>query len=119
LVALAVAVVVVAALLPVSAFAAAFTAKLSAPTHTPKVGNEKITILVTKGSQKLSGSVNYEFLFEGQVVSKQPGHSFSGGVFHDTLKWPAEAVGHKLTLAILVKTKYGTVTLDWWIQVET
>ena len=37
----------------------------------------RITVDVTRGAQKLSGSVRYEFLFAGQVVSHQSGHKFS------------------------------------------
>ena len=101
------------------ALAASFTAKISLPTHTPTVGDEKITVTATRGSQKLSGSVRYQFLFEGQLVSKQPGGTFKNGVYHDKLIWPAEAVGHKITLQVVVKTKYGTDDLDWWIQVQS
>jgi hypothetical protein len=117
--AIAVIVAIAAAMLPSAALASAFTAKLTIPTHTPKVGKEKLTVTAVKGSQKLSGTVSYQFLFEGQPVSKQPGGSFKNGVYHDTLLWPAEAVGHKITLQVVVKTKYGTDLLDWWIQVQT
>jgi hypothetical protein len=108
----------VAAISPGAAVASAFTSKLTIPTHTPKVGGEKITVTAVKGSTKLSGTVSYNFLFDGQIVNKQPGGSFKHGVYHDTLLWPAEAVGHRVTLQVVVKTKYGTDLLDWWIQVK-
>jgi hypothetical protein len=117
--AIAVIVALGAAMFPGAALASAFTSKLTIPTHTPKVGKEKITVTAVKGSTKLSGTVRYQFLFDGQVVSKQPGGSFKNGVYHDSLIWPAEAVGHKITLQVVVKTKYGTDLLDWWIQVQT
>lgn len=104
--------------LPGSAAAAGFTATLSAPTHTPAVGKEQITVTATRGTQKLSGSVNYEFLYSGQVVSHQAGHSFTGGVFHDTLIWPLDSVGYPLTLRVIVQTRYGTDDIDYWIKVK-
>ncbi|MHB8690521.1 MAG: hypothetical protein ACYDHH_04690 [Solirubrobacteraceae bacterium] len=104
--------------LPGAALAGGFTAQLSAPTHTPKVGSEPITVTATRGKQKLSGTVNYHFLFNGQVVSSQPGHSFSNGVFHDKLLWPNAAIGHRITLQVIVQTKYGTDYIDYWIQVR-
>ena len=78
---------------------------------------------VTKGSHKLSGKVvHYQFLFDGQVVSTQPAGEpsnhwgdFSHGVFHDTLQFPYESVGEHITLRVVVKTKYGTQHVDWWI----
>jgi hypothetical protein len=104
---------------PSVAAASGFTAKLYAPTHTPKVGNERITVTVTRGTQKLSGSVNYHFLFDGQVVKEEPGHSFKGGVYHDTLQWPKDAVGHRITLQVVINTRYGTDYIDYWIQVRS
>ncbi|MGO9898720.1 MAG: hypothetical protein ACLP0J_03260 [Solirubrobacteraceae bacterium] len=60
-----------------------------------------------------SGSVRYEYLYDGSVVSHQPGHSFSGGVYRDTLDFPRKAVGYPLTLRVVVTTRYGTDDLDW------
>jgi hypothetical protein len=104
--------------LPGIALAGGFTAQLSAPTHTPKVGAERITVTATRGNQKLSGNVSYHFLFGGQVVSRQPGRSFSNGVCHDKLLWPKAAIGHRITLQVIVQTKYGTDYIDYWIQVR-
>lgn len=103
-----------------SASAAAFTARLQAPNHTPTAGQKwPITVTVTRGGAKLSGSVSYQFLFAGQVVSNQPGHSFTRGVFHDKLLFPARSVGFALTLRVIVKTRYGKVLLPWAIKVRT
>lgn len=101
------------------ALAAPFTARLSAPNHTP-IATKKwpITITVTRGHTKLSGSVKYQFLFQGQLESTQPGKSFKGGVYHDSLTFPKEAVGFPLTLRIVVKTSYGTVDIDWSVKVR-
>src|ERR1700759_859398 len=105
--------------LPAGASAAPFTAGLHAPNHTPKVNAKwKITVDVNRGSQKLSGTIRYEFLFAGQVVSHQSGHKFSGGVYRDALVFPASAVGMTLTLDTIVKTKYGTVKLPWTVTTK-
>jgi hypothetical protein len=102
-----------------SALAGGFTARLYAPTHTPKVGRMSIEVTATRGSQRLSGSVKYRFLYSGQLVSTQPGHSFSNGVFRDALIWPKRSVGYTITLQVVVKTSYGTDYLDWWIKVRS
>jgi len=129
--------------LPAAALAGSgFTLKMSAPNHhpigdcpnnlkpaqTPPKGCSSwpITLRVTKNGRKLSGKiVHYQFLFEGQVVSTQPAGDprnhwgdFSGGVFHDTLQFPYESVGHRVTLQVVVKTKYGTEHVDWWVQAK-
>ena len=112
-------VAVVLLALPASASAAPFKAMLHAPNHTPKVNTKwKITVDVTRGAAKLSGSVKYEFVFGGAVVGHQPGHSFTNGVYRDGLVFPASAVGMKLTLRTIVKTKYGTVTLPWTVMTQ-
>jgi hypothetical protein len=104
---------------PASALASAFTAHLQAPNHAPAANRSwPITVTATRGGAKLSGSVKYEFVYDGSVVSRQPGHSFSGGVYHDTLKFPDEAVGYALTLRVIVTTKYGAVDLDWAVKTK-
>ena len=106
-----------ALLVPATASAAMFTAHLKAPNHTPTAKKPwPITVTATRGKTKLSGNVKYEFLFDGSVVSHQPGHSFTGGVYHDTLKFPSDAVGEPLTLRVIVTTKDGTVDLDWAVK---
>ena len=108
---------VLALAVPAVASAAAFSAQLTAPNHTP-TANKKwpITVTVTRGRTKLSGSVRYQFLFHGQVEASRPGHAFSRGVYHDTLLFPGEEIGHVLSLRVIVTTKYGTVELPWWIK---
>jgi len=117
--ALAGAVAVAALALPASALAGGFTAHLYAPSHQPKVGSWRIKVTATRGRQKLSGSVNYRFLYQGQVVSEKPGHKFTRGVYYDTLKWPRAAVGHTITLQVVVSTRYGTDYENWWIKVRS
>jgi len=104
----------IALALPGSALAASFKLTPHIANHTPTVNVKwPITIDVTKGKQKLNGSVKYEFMFQGQVVSHQKGHGFNKGVYKDTLLFPAQSTGQSLTLRILVTTKYGTQHLDW------
>jgi len=103
--------------LPASALAAAFKLTPHIANHTPIINVKwPITVDVTKGRLKLNGSVRYEFLFQGSVVSHQPGHKFTRGVYRDTLLFPSESLGQKLTLRIIVKTKYGTEHLNWAVQ---
>jgi hypothetical protein len=103
--------------LPASAFAAAFKLTPHIANHTPTINVKwPITVDVTKGRLKLSGSVKYEFLFQGSVVSHQPGRKFTRGVYRDTLLFPSESLSQMLTLRIIVKTKYGTEHLDWAVQ---
>lgn len=104
--------------LPATALASGFTAKLYMSTHEPRVGYQPIKVTATRGSRKLSGDVSYQFLYHGTLVSHQPGHRFTDGVFRDKLKWPSRAVGHTITLRVVVKTRYGTDYLDWWIRVR-
>ena len=111
-------VAILALALPGSALAGGFTAHLYAPSHEPKVGYWPITVTAVRGGQKLSGDVNYQFLWNGMVVSHQPGHRFTHGVFHDNLKWPGKAVGHTIYLQVVVSTRYGTDYLNWWIKVR-
>jgi hypothetical protein len=110
---------IVALALPASALAGTFTLTKHIPNHTPTVNKPwPITILVTKGKAKLSGSVRYEFLFDGSVVSHQPGHKFRNGVYRDTMLFPSKSVGEPLTLRILVTTKYGTEHIDWKVTAQ-
>jgi hypothetical protein len=105
--------------LPASALAASFKLTPHIANHTPTVNKKwPVTIDVTKGKAKLSGSVKYQFLFDGSVVSNQPGHSFTNGVYKDAMLFPSKSLGPVLTLRILVKTKYGTEHLDWKIQTK-
>jgi hypothetical protein len=105
--------------LPAPAAAASLTAHLQAPNHSPVVGKKwYITVTVTDNGKKIGGSVRYEFLFAGMVVSTQPGHSFKAGVYHDWLLFPKKSVGYPLTLRVVVKTSDGTANLDWKVNVK-
>ncbi len=106
-----------ALVVPASASAAPFAARLHAPNHSPTAGRLwPITVDVTRGGAKLSGSVRYQFVYDGSVVAGKPGHSFSRGVYRDSLLFPRDAVGHALTLRVVVSTRYGTVALNWAVK---
>lgn len=62
----------VALALPAAALAAGFTAHLYIGTHTPRVGRQRITVTATRGRQKLSGRVSYQFTYNGAVVGRAP-----------------------------------------------
>jgi hypothetical protein len=116
---LTVAIASLALALPSSAAAASISAHLQAPNHAPTAGKKwYITVTIKGGGKKLAGSVKYQFLSDGTVVSTQPGHSFKGGVYHDWLLFPKEAVGYPLTLRVVVKTNAGTVNLNWSVKVK-
>jgi hypothetical protein len=106
--------------LPAGALAGGFTARLYLHTHQPKVGKQPIKVTAYRGRTKLSGSVSYLF-YLGRTntrVGRAPGKSFRNGVYRDYLHWPADAVGHTLTMRVVVKTRYGTDYLNWWIKVR-
>jgi hypothetical protein len=106
--------------LPASALAASFTVRVHIANHTPVIGRRwPIELTVTKGHRKLSGTVRYQWLFEGAVIRTQPehgGYRFKHGVYQDQLLFPAQSVGEPLTLRFLVRTRYGTEHVDWTLR---
>jgi hypothetical protein len=97
-------------------------ATLSAQDHSPKTGQDwRYSVTVTDASgHPLSGTVDIEFAFGGVVVGRDtpPTHPVKNGHWSDTLKFPADAVGHPLTFQAVVHTTAGSITLDWPIQVQ-
>lgn len=113
----------VALLIPSAASAAAFTAKVHFPNHNPIAGKTwVITWTATKGRTKLSGSDSYEFYVgknsSGPPLRTEPGVSFKSGKGRDTFKFPAEAIGHQLTLVVVIKTSAGTVKVPWLLTTK-
>jgi hypothetical protein len=110
-------------IVPSAASAAAFSAKVHFPNHNPIAGKTwVITWTATKGRTKLSGSDSYEF-YEGKNISgpplrTEPGVSFKNGKGRDTFNFPAEAVGHQLTLVVVIKTSAGTVKVPWLLTTK-
>jgi hypothetical protein len=68
----------------------------------------------------LSGTVDIEFAFAGQVVGHDtpPTHPVRAGNWHDNLQFPAQALGQPLTFQAVVHTASGSITLDWPIKVR-
>jgi hypothetical protein len=105
----------------------AWTAKMTVPTHTPKARKRwpvKIVVRTASG-RPLSGTVQYHFLFGGQVVSTRScldkgtrPCSFRNGVYRDVVHWPMRAVGLHLTFQATVKTRLGTRNLNYWVKVR-
>jgi hypothetical protein len=113
----------IALLLPGAASAAAVSAKVHFPNHNPIAGKTwVITWTATKGRTKLSGSDSYQFFIgkttSGSPVRTEPGVSFKNGKGRDTLKFPGEAVGHQLTLVVVIKTSAGTVKVPWLLTTK-
>jgi hypothetical protein len=107
-----------ALIVPSVASAAAFSLNVKFPKSNPVMKkNWPISWTATKGSQKLSGYDQYQFYFGNTLESTQKGVKFSGGAGHDTLVFPAEAVGHPLKLRVMVITKYGTASA--WTNLTT
>ena len=101
-----------------AAQAATFRVKAHFPNHTPVVNRKwPLVIDVTRGRERLSGSVRYEFLYAGSVVSHQPGHRFKDGVYRDAMKFPADSLGEPLTLRVIVTVPHlGTEHVDWTVH---
>lgn len=105
--------------LPAVALAASFRITPHIANHTPTVNVKwPIELTVTRGRKELSGSVRYQFLFDGSVVSSQPGHRFGHGIFRDTMLFPSKSLGEPLTLRILVTVPayHRTEHIDWAIH---
>ncbi|SRR5581483_2276268 len=105
----------------------AWSARMTVPTHTPKAGrNWPVKIVVrTASGRRLSGTVQYHFLFGGQVVATRSClvHGirpcrFRRGLYRDVVRFPARAAGIRLTFQAVVKTNLGTKKLNYWIKVR-
>ncbi len=70
--------------------------------------------------QPLSGTVDTEFTFAGQVVGREtpPTHPLKGGLLTDTVTFPKESIGEPLALQTVVHTSRGSVTLSWPVTVR-
>jgi hypothetical protein len=104
---------------------ARWTAKMTVSTHTPKARKAwPVKIVAKSGRKKLRGTVQYHFIYQGEVVSTQgcvpnkPHPCSFNGTYKDVIHWPARAVGIRLTFRATVKTKLGTKNLNWWVKVR-
>jgi hypothetical protein len=89
--------------------------------HSPKVGRPwRYVLTVTDpAGHPLAGTVDVEFALGPLVVGKDTPyvHKLKAGVLRETLKFPAQAVGHPIALQTVVHTSAGTVTRDWPVSV--
>jgi hypothetical protein len=105
----------------------AWYARMTVATHTPRV-NQKVPVKIvvrTRSGRRLSGTVQYHFIVGGGVVATRSCHDtgsvpchFKRGIYRDTLKFPADAVGVRVTFQAIVKTNLGTKKRNYWIQVR-
>ena len=105
----------------------AWYARMTVATHTPRA-NKKVPVRIvvrTRSGRRLSGTVQYHFLFGGQVVGTRSCHNtgsvpchFRRGIYRDTLKFPARAEGIRVTFQAVVKTHLGTQKPHYWIKVR-
>jgi len=111
---------ILALALPGTALAAGFKIRAHIANHTPTINRKwPVRLTITRGRTRLSGTVRYEFLFQGSVVSHQAGHKFTHGNYTDTMIFPGQSLGEPLTLRILVTVpKYGTEHLDWKVTAK-
>jgi hypothetical protein len=105
---------------------ARWTAKMTVPTHTPKARKAWPVKIVarTASGRRLRGTVQYHFIYRGQVVSTagciagKPDPCPFNGTYRDVVRWPVRAVGIRLTFQATVRTKLGTKNLNWWVKVR-
>jgi hypothetical protein len=98
-------------------------ATLSGVNHTPVAGkNWTYTLHVTDASGKpLTGTVDTDFVVAGLgVVGKEtpPVHKLKNGTLSDTLQFPADAVGHPITLVTVIHTSAGAAAVGWPVNVS-
>ena len=99
---------------------ASIAVHLQAPTSEPKASSKwPITVSATSASGRpVNGTVSYAFLFGGAVVARRPGGHMSGGVYHDQLEFPAQALGYPLTLEVIVEGEGARGTTTRAVKVE-
>jgi hypothetical protein len=95
---------------------------LRAKGHSPRAGRPwSYAVHVTDAAgHPLAGTVDIEFLFEGQVVGRDtpPTHAVRNGLWQDKLTFPTPAIGEPLTFRAVVHTRLGSITLDWPVRVK-
>jgi|tagenome__1003787_1003787.scaffolds.fasta_scaffold20093985_2 hypothetical protein len=102
-----------------------WSAKLTAPGHNPKARKRwPVKIVVkTAGGKAVSGTVQYNFLFNGTVVQVRSCLDHGNtpckfkGTYRDVLHFPRKSIGYALTLRFIVKTRFGTKNIDYAIKV--
>lgn len=101
---------------------AAVHVRMSAANHEPTVGRPwRYTVTATDAQgHELSGTETTQYAFNGAVVGteKPENERFAGGVYHDTIEFPASAVGFPLTVRAVVHTGQGSATGTWTVKVR-
>lgn len=96
--------------------------RLRGANHAPTVNRPWLySVHVTDAhGRPLSGIVDIQFAFGGQVVGRDtpPSHPITHGTWRDTLKFPASAIGAPLSFRAVVHTRAGSITLGWPITVR-
>lgn len=101
----------------VTATAGAVTATMRAQTHRPKAGSHwVVSFTVMRAGSPARASVEYEYLFGGQVVAHRSHYVFVGH-FTDVWTWPASATGYPLTVRAVIVSGTSTINLDYDVQV--
>jgi hypothetical protein len=90
--------------------------------HAPRANKPWAYSLKVSGAngQPLAGTVDIAFTFGGQVVGHDspPTHPVKHGRWHETLTFPAQAIGQALSVQAVVHTSLGSITLDWPVTVH-
>jgi hypothetical protein len=96
------------------------TATLTADNHTPAINQYwHYSVEATdSGGHALSGTVDTQFVYNGQVVGHEapPTHPLTDGRLDDKVTYPAPALAVQLTFEVVVHTSLGSVTLDWPVK---
>ena len=113
-----------AVVIPASASASArrsIRVTIKGQNHHPVVNKKwrySVTVRSASG-QKLSGTETTHYLFNGVVVGteKPVNVRFKNGYYADTIEFPPAAVGHPLSVWVVVSTKDGSGSAAWSITV--
>jgi hypothetical protein len=90
---------------------------MHASTHHPRVNRPwPLRFTVTSGGRPVHASVDYEFVFGGQVVAHRSHYTFDGHL-SDIVLWPASAVGYPLTFRAVVTASGASINLDYAVKV--
>lgn len=102
----------------VTANAVSVTVTMHGSTHEPRVGPLwPDSFEVTSAGRPATASLEYEFLLAGQVVAHRSHYTFTGH-FHDTIEWPAAAVGYPLTLRAVIRARGTLLNIDYPVKVR-
>lgn len=97
-------------------------ATLAGENHDPTVNQPWHYTVTVTGAQgnELSGTETTQYTYDGVVVGteKPENVAFTGGVYHDTIEFPAAAVGYPLEVQAVIHVSLGSVTLDWPVEVR-